>query len=414
VYSWSLVIAAALMGGALLTTVWTAHRGVGDASEMLERGQSALLQESIRARLAELEEMLTSAHLAEILAEMEPEGLRYLAAFDRYSDLVAEAGTPPPDRAELGERPRGARGSRLVPAGDRLRVVLRRWPRPLGRWWQPSDAWPRRTGPFVIEFEPKVAAELRAATGKTLAVGALAAGGLLLGALVLVRWILHRAALERSLERERHLASLGEMSAVLAHEIRNPLASLKGNAQLLARTLPGGDKPHAKAERVVSEAIRLERLTNDLLEFARTGAIRREDSDPAEIARDAAVAQTAGERIELDTADAPERWSLDPARMRQVLSNLIENALMASGEEAVTVTVSRDAGQLLYEVRDRGPGIASDDLPHIFDPFYTRRTTGTGLGLAVSRRLVELHGGSIEARNHPDGGAELRVSLPEV
>ena len=132
-----------------------------------------------------------------------------------------------------------------------------------------------RPGSIVLEFEPRVAADLRSAAGQTLAVGALAAGGLLLVALALFRWILHREGLERRLEHERRLASLGEMSAVLAHEIRNPLASLKGNAQLLARAAARGRaSTRAKAERVVDEAVRLETLTNDLLEFVRTGAIQ--------------------------------------------------------------------------------------------------------------------------------------------
>jgi two-component system, NtrC family, sensor histidine kinase HydH len=406
---WALIAAALLMGAALLATVWTTRRGVLDASETLERGQAGVLSEGIRARLAG--ELPSQSDLEEILAELEPEGLTYIATFDRQGRLLASAGEglggpPPLDRSE-------ARPGVPVAVGDRLRVVLRN---PLRRGWRRAAAaggfGMQRPGPLVMEFEPRVADGLRAAAGQTLAIGAIAAGGLLLAALVLFRWILHREALERRLEHERRLAHLGQMSAVLAHEIRNPLASLKGNAQLLARALPEGEKTRAKADRVVGEAIRLETLTNDLLEFARTGSIRREPTDPAALLRDAA-ASVAGDRIAIADAGAPPEWLLDRERMRQVLTNLLDNAVQ-TGALPVEARVTLDGGRLVFAVRDRGAGIPAEDLPRLFEPFFSRRTQGTGLGLAVSKRLVELHGGAIQARNLPDGGAEFSVSLPRA
>ncbi|HEU5061406.1 MAG TPA: HAMP domain-containing sensor histidine kinase, partial [Kofleriaceae bacterium] len=275
---------------------------------------------------------------------------------------------------------------------------------------------PRRAAPLVIEFEPRVADALRSSADRALAIGALTAGGLLIVAVVLFRWIRHRERLERRLLEERRLASLGQMSAVLAHEIRNPLASLKGNAQMLARGLPEGDRGRARADRVVAEAVRLEALTTDLLEFARTGAIRQEQVAPAALLHDAA----SGLPVDIDAASAPPVWSLDRERMRQVLVNLLENAAWAAGEAAtgerpadrVEARVALESGQLVYTVRDHGPGFPEQDLPRIFEPFFTGRTDGTGLGLAVARRIVELHGGTITARNHPAGGAEMRVALP--
>jgi two-component system sensor histidine kinase HydH len=267
---------------------------------------------------------------------------------------------------------------------------------------------------MIIEFQPRIAEDLRGAAGQTLLIGAIAAGGLLLAALGLFRWILRREAEGRTLEHERRLASLGQMSAVLAHEIRNPLASLKGNAQLLARALPEGEKSRTKADRVVGEAIRLETLTNDLLEFARTGAIQREPTDPIALLREAA-AEVGGDKVELAVAGAPELWKLDRPRMRQVLTNLLDNAVQSTeAGSRVEARVGRDGNRLIYVVRDRGPGIAEDDLPRLFEPFFSRRTQGTGLGLAVSKRLVELHGGTIQARNLPGGGAEFSVSLPKA
>jgi two-component system sensor histidine kinase HydH len=202
------------------------------------------------------------------------------------------------------------------------------------------------------------------------------------------------------------------MSATLAHEIRNPLASLKGNAQLLARALPEGERSRSKADRVVEEAIRLETLTNGLLEFARTGVIHREPIDPAALLRDAAAAVGDG-RVVLQDGGAPEAWPLDRERMHQVLTNLLENAAQAA-DTPVEARVAGERGQLVYVVRDRGAGIADDDLPRVFEPFFSRRVRGTGLGLAVAKRLVELHGGTIAARNAPGGGAEFTVTLPRA
>jgi two-component system, NtrC family, sensor histidine kinase HydH len=229
-------------------------------------------------------------------------------------------------------------------------------------------------------------------------------------AIGLIRLQARRAELERQRAHERRLASLGEMSAVLAHEIRNPLASLKGNAQLLARGLPEDERGRAKAQRVVDEAVRLEALVNHLLEFVRTGAIERAPTDPGALLRDAAAAVDP-ERIDVDADGAPATWPLDGARIRQVLTNLLANAVQA-GSGRVAAAVARRDGRLAFTVRDRGDGIPDEDLARIFEPFFTRRTQGTGLGLAVCKRIVEQHGGTLTAANAPGGGAVFTVLLP--
>jgi two-component system sensor histidine kinase HydH len=424
---------------------------VHNASETLIRGQTDLFHESIRVRLAELEGTVDEeAAVATIFAELEPEGLRYIATLRANGRIVAQAGAPldlqpvdagPADAGaepalrgpvEIGDRVRAVfRGPRKTRSQGELRAEASTRDAPRGERGRDAPAQPDgrapddgdtreararrwRRLPLVIEFEPRVATALRGAAVRTLGVGALAAGALLVIAVVLVRWFLRREALERQLEHERRLAGLGQMSAVLAHEIRNPLASLKGNAQLLARALPEGELPRRKADRVVDEAVRLERLTNDLLEFARLAELRRASVDPTALAREVAEATTAGSApcaIEIDSAGAPAAWSLDRERMRQVLANLLSNAVQA-GDGRVHVRVVREDGRLLYEVRDHGEGIAGEDLGRIFEPFYTKRVRGTGLGLAVARRLVELHGGTIEADNAPDGGARFRVRIP--
>jgi two-component system sensor histidine kinase HydH len=282
-----------------------------------------------------------------------------------------------------------------------------------------------RTLRFVIEVEPAQANQLREAATLTLGVGALAAAALLGVAFVLIRREARRRVDAEARERERRLASLGEMSAVLAHEIKNPLASLKGNAQLLARMLPGGDKPRAKADRVVDEAMRLEQLTNDLLQFVRTGTINRAPTDPTQLARDAAAtvrrkldptaddSQVLGTGAQITVAadGAPEAWSLDAGRIRQVLINLLDNAIAAG--PPVTVAIRRERDHLVLEVADRGPGVPEDNRDKIFEPFFTGKTQGTGLGLAIVRRVVELHHGTIAVYPNPGGGAMFRAEIPQ-
>jgi two-component system sensor histidine kinase HydH len=264
--------------------------------------------------------------------------------------------------------------------------------------------------PWSIEIElvPIEADELRQAASWTLAIGAISALTLLAVSIALVRRELRRSAEERERERERRLASLGEMSAVLAHEIRNPLASLKGNAQLLASSLD--DKSRAKAQRVVDDAVRLERLTHDLLAFVRTGELARAPVAPAELVREAAAAVDPA--IEVDAAAAPPRWSLDPARMREVVVNLLDNARSAGPPARASVRGER--GRLVIEVCDRGPGVPAAERERIFEPFHTGKTHGTGLGLAIARRVVELHRGSIAVDDAPGGGARFRVEIPEA
>jgi two-component system sensor histidine kinase HydH len=215
-----------------------------------------------------------------------------------------------------------------------------------------------------------------------------------------------------ALAEQKRLSQLGEMSAVLAHEIRNPLASLKGNAQLLAERLPADSREKSRADRVVSEATRLEALTSDLLDFARSGPLERAVVDPAVLVR-TAIADVDASGFELDAAAAPASWPVDANRMRQALVNILQNARQAAHDgRPPRVRVAQEGAALVVEVRDFGPGLAAGSEARIFDPFFTTRTNGTGLGLAVVRRIVEMHGGTITASNHPQGGAVFCIRLP--
>jgi two-component system sensor histidine kinase HydH len=384
-----LAIAIILIAAALVATVLSTRSTVNDAFAAARDGQAFAVQQAVRGDLADLGMRPTADELTTIVKEHSKQGLAYLALLDGHGNIDISAGT-----AKLDHPGRPGRAMQTVQAGARVRIETR---------LQIRRAWgPGRGNVFLaMEIESPQAAELRSAAARTLAIGLLAALALVGLAAFLMRLELRRREQERVRERERRLASLGEMSAVLAHEIRNPLASLKGNAQLLAASIEG-DKPKAKAQRVVDEAVRLEKLTQDLLAFVRTGELARASVEPAAIVRDI---------VEADLSLAPETWSLDVERMREVIMNLVDNGRAAGGP--VQVRIAEQGRRLVIEVRDHGPGVPAADRDKIFEPFFTGKTQGTGLGLAITRRIVELHRGTISVDDAPDGGALFRIEIPD-
>lgn len=395
---WSVVAAFALIGLAVLGTAWSTRSTLVDATDAVRSGETLTAEQAIRADLADLDGPATAADLADILQDHAEAGVRYVAVLDKRQNVLAEAGTPAVD---AGPRENG-NPRRVTMHHGRVRVEYRLNQRRARREGaRTGSQW------VAIEIEPIEAQHVRNAADRTVYIGTIAALTLLGVAGFLVRSELRRQAAERVRERERRLASLGEMSAVLAHEIKNPLASLKGNAQLLASMLPAGEKPKAKAERVVEEALRLERLTVDLLAFVRTGELAKAASDPASLVRDAVGEK---DQVTVDVSGAPKSWSLDAARIRQVVVNLVDNALQAG--PPVTVTVRQAQGELQIDVGDCGPGVPDDKRDKIFEPFFTGKSGGTGLGLAVSQRIVDAHGGRITVERASSGGALFRVAIP--
>jgi len=251
---------------------------------------------------------------------------------------------------------------------------------------------------------------LRADASRGLAVAGVASLVVLILVLALRRATHQQVIAAARAEENRHLASLGEMSAVLAHQIRNPLAALKGHAQLLLETAAPGTKPHAKAERIVSEAERLEDLTNNLLEFVRAGERSLQQVDLGSVLRDA-IGAVPGHSFELVVHQESVIGRADPLRLREALVNVLTNAKQASSE-AVQVSLSCAGEVACIEVSDRGPGVPEEDREKIFKPFHTTRQRGTGLGLSVARRVVESHGGRVGVEARDGGGAVFKIYLP--
>lgn len=229
-------------------------------------------------------------------------------------------------------------------------------------------------------------------------------------------------------QRER-LTALGRLSTVLAHEVRNPLMIIKGALHGLRKADAGGDRVRAAVADIDEEVARLNRLVNEVLDYARPIKF---DLTPADLQRlcDEAVAATAADgrhlRCTVDVATDARALVTDPERLRLALVNLVSNARQAipaddaappaAGSDApphVEVSArTADGAAVELLVRDRGVGIPTETLPRIFEPYFTTRRTGTGIGLAITRNIIEGLGGTIHVWSEPGRGTEFRVLLP--
>ena len=225
-------------------------------------------------------------------------------------------------------------------------------------------------------------------------------------------------------EKDR-LATLGQMAAGLAHEIRNPLAGMKGAAQFLQAeslaTLAGDSKDMLQV--IVTEANRLDKVVRQFLDYARPFELDlRPEHINAVVTHVLTLHRASGipdniELIEELSGDLPATH-LDSMRLAQVLLNLLQNAAQAmpdGGQIAVEtrrLTTRNRRTSIEVVVRDTGPGISEDALPNLFIPFFTTKKNGTGLGLPICQRIVEAHGGDLEVRSVEGLGATFIVRLP--
>lgn len=226
-------------------------------------------------------------------------------------------------------------------------------------------------------------------------------------------------AVERSLAHAQKLAAIGELAARVAHEIRNPLTAARSLAQQLCGE-PLGAVDREYAGLIVTELDRVERQVSALLRFARREEFHFEPVDLGELARatvQAFVPRLHASGIELQLlAPAGIVARADREKLRQALINLLENAIDALGDardgKRLSVAVTSLDGSGTLQVTDTGPGLGADILPHVFEPFFSRKPNGTGLGLAIAKRTIEAHGGRIEAKNAADKGATVEIILP--
>ena len=223
-------------------------------------------------------------------------------------------------------------------------------------------------------------------------------------------------SMEEAVRRADRLAAVGKLAAGLAHEIRNPLASMSGSIELLSagQSLPEKDR---RLMRIVQrEAVRLEALVKDFLSFARPSTPDPKPIDASRLIEEmmAMLRPTLAPRgLTLLSEVPPSLWVLaDEGQLRQVMWNLLGNAADATSHGGqLRVQVWRQDGRVRIVVEDSGVGIAAEDLPRIFDPFFTTKERGTGLGLAIVHRIIEAHGGQLEVSSEPGHGSVFAVSL---
>jgi signal transduction histidine kinase len=217
---------------------------------------------------------------------------------------------------------------------------------------------------------------------------------------------------EAAVRRSERLAALGQLSAGLAHELRNPLSSIKGSANLLERAVPQ-DIAIAKelAGIISSEVDRTNSLVTRFLDFARPLEPRRQTVDVREVIDRAA--HRAGVPVIRDYSPSLPPLAIDPELMEQVFLNLITNAAQASAPESpITVCAIEADGDVEISVIDRGCGIPPDKIESIFNPFVTTKRDGVGLGLAIVSKIVDGHNGRMTVESEPGKGSTFRVFLP--
>lgn len=226
------------------------------------------------------------------------------------------------------------------------------------------------------------------------------------------------AAANTQMTRAEHLATLGELAAGLAHEIRNPLAGIAGVIEIIGRDLPEASPAREVLQEVQREVLHIKRILSDLLDYARPRApdFRLTDLNTTAEHAVALARQQALSRpieIELRCADGLPPVEHDTAQIQQVLLNLLLNAIQAiPAEGRVTVSLEARGGFALITVSDTGRGIAPEHLPSIFRPFFTTKGQGTGLGLSLARRIVESHGGRLEVTSQLGKGSVFSAWLP--
>ena len=281
------------------------------------------------------------------------------------------------------------------------------------------------TSPFTVQGEPLAlvltlhtyradAVIRRARLNATIVFGLVVAAWLLCAGLI--RYARREESHKQELARREALAKLGEMGALLAHEIRNPLAGIKGFAQVIAAK-PQEARNGPFAQSIVTEAVRLEALVNDLLTYASNEPATREDfriSGLLDHVLSLLEPEARAQGVTITTecsGDVSARANRD--RVEQALLNLSRNALQAMpGGGTLRLTAKTEGSETVITVEDNGHGIADEHRPHVFEPFFTTKSRGTGLGLALCKKIVDENRGSITLQSREGEGTTVTLSLP--
>lgn len=233
------------------------------------------------------------------------------------------------------------------------------------------------------------------------------------------------------LRRSRSLAALGEMAAGIAHEVRNPLASIQLYAQMLGEDLAERPEQRRVCDKIARSVERLDGIVNDVLAFARDTCVRAQPIAAAEFLESVvngceALLHHGGVAVEARVRPTGLSLEADPGLLAQAMANLVRNAVEAMAEmpesrRRLTITAHRQTRRasdgtsrprVVFAIEDAGPGIPEEVISRMFNPFFTTRATGTGLGLAIVHRIVDAHGGETWVSNRPEGGARVEIRIP--
>ncbi|HEY3132909.1 MAG TPA: ATP-binding protein [Acidobacteriota bacterium] len=241
--------------------------------------------------------------------------------------------------------------------------------------------------------------------------------GAAIGTLGIVRDISEVRQLQQQLRRSERLATIGELSSHIAHEIRNPLSAVKMNLQILSRMpeLQGRAREHMKI--ALQEIDHLDSILAEIVDFVRPLRLNRQPARLATIMEEALLmAEDALQKADVrlirdfgrDAADVP----VDPLRVRQAFLNLLLNAVQAMEPASeLRIAIRESTACQVVEISDSGRGIPAERMQQIFEPFFTTRSDGTGLGLTITKRIVEGHGGTIDVESREGAGTTFRITF---
>ena len=235
------------------------------------------------------------------------------------------------------------------------------------------------------------------------------------GKILLARNVTAIRQMEREVARSRHLNAIGSLAAGVAHEIRNPLSSIKGFAVYFKQRLTGNPDDEETADIMIAETERLNRVISQLIEFARPLELKKEPTDVADLTRQtvrliAAEAKDKSVEVDVNTKEDLPQAPVDPDKIKQVLLNIFLNALAAmpaGGRLSVDLAVENHC--LTVTVSDTGEGITEENLPRIYDPYFTSKPAGTGLGLAIVQKIMEAHGGTVRVESRAPKGTTVTL-----
>ncbi|XPV75124.1 MAG: ATP-binding protein [Desulfovibrio sp.] len=238
------------------------------------------------------------------------------------------------------------------------------------------------------------------------------------GHLFMVRDLSQVKELQEEIRKADKMAAVGHLAAGVAHEVRNPLSSIKGYATYFGSLFEEGSDNRKAAEVMTSEVDRLNRVISELLEMARPADIKLRNTDVATLLEGALrlvkqEAEGAGVSISLDISEDVGAVALDPDRITQALINLYVNAIQAMPEGGSLSVDACRKGQFVHlKIADTGTGLPDGDMSQIFDPYFTTKQTGTGLGLAIVRKIIEAHSGEIKVEQTGIQGTVFSINLP--